>query len=678
MSEVFNKKDAQKRILQLCKELNHHSYLYYVLDKPEISDAAWDSLKKELEGLEKQYPEFIAPDSPTQRVGGEPLKKFTKVEHIKPILSIDDIFSFSELEDWEDYLQDFLKKKATSFEKFSRNINYYCERKIDGVDIVLTYQKGILIQGATRGNGLVGEDVTVNIKTIGTIPLKLKKPLDIVVRGEIFMSQESFEKLNKTRAKEDLPLFANPRNIVAGSIRQLDSRVTAQRGLDCCIFEIISDLGQKTHQQVHQMLEELGFKTDKQTKYCRNLKEIKEYYDHQLKQRPVASFAYDGMVVSVDDISQENALGFIGKSPRWTRAYKFPGEQATSVVEDIIIQVGRTGALTPVALLRPTKLGGSIVSRATLHNEDEIIRLDVRIKDTVIIEKAGDIIPAVVEVLKNLRNGKEKEFRIPAQCPICQSKVTRSKGEVAHYCSNKKCFAIRLRTINHFVSKKGFNIDGLGPKIVSQLMTSGLIKDASDIFTLNVGDLEPLERFAEKSADNLIKAIKQSQRINFSNFIFALGIRHIGEQTSIDLASCFANLEKLQKSSQDYLTSIPNLGPKMGESVYHWFEDIDNINFLKRLKEAGLKIIYKQKKTNQALKGKKFVFTGSLLSMSRGKATGEIRNLGGQASGNVSKETDFLVCGQNPGTKKQKAQENKVKILSESQFLKFLKERQND
>ena len=675
MLGIINKKEAKKRIIKLCKELNYHSHLYYVLDKPEISDAAWDSLRNELKELEKQYPSLVTLDSPTQRVGGKPLKKFTKINHPKPMLSIDDVFSFSELEDWEDYLHDYLRKKTRNLEKFTKKFSYYCERKIDGVDIVLTYKNGVLIQGATRGNGLVGEEVTLNIKTIGAIPLKLRKPIDIVVRGEIFMRQKDFERLNKKRMKEGLSLFANPRNLVAGSIRQLDSKVTAQRRLDCYIFEIISDIGQKTHQQVHQILKELGFKTDVQTKYCQSLEEVKKYYDHQLKQRANASFAYDGVVVSLNNVAQENILGSIGKSPRWARAYKFPGEQATSVVENIVVQVGRTGALTPVAILKPTKLAGSVVSRATLHNENEIIRLGVKIGDTVVIEKAGDVIPAVVEVLKNLRTGKEKRFRMPSQCPICQSRVIRHSGKVAYYCSNKNCFAIRLRAINHFVSKKGFNIDGLGPKIVSQLMTSGLIKDAADLFTLKIGDLGSLERFAEKSADNLIKAIDKSKRISFSNFIYALGIRYVGEQTSIDLANHFVDLEKLKKASQDFLISISDIGPKIGESIYSWFKDVDNIEFLKKLKKANLKIIYSKNKFNQPLQGKKFVLTGSFLSMTRETATQKIRDLGGQTSENVSAKTDFLVYGKNFGSKYERAKKAKVKMLSESQFLQFLKEK---
>lgn len=670
MLEKISKKDAQKRIIKLREEINYHNHLYYVLDQPEISDAAWDSLKKELEKLEKQYPELITSDSPTQRVGGEPLKKFKKIKHLRPVLSIEDVFDFSDLKSWEKYLQDFLKKRNKERVQFT----YYCERKIDGVDINLTYQKGVLKQAVTRGNGLIGEDVTNNVKTIGSVPLKIRKPLDIVVRGEIFMRQKDFENLNQKRKKEGLPLYANPRNLVAGSIRQLDPRIVAQRCLDSYVFEIVSDQGQKTHQEVHQMLRNLGFKIDEQSKYCQNLEEVKEYYDQQLKQRKNSSFAYDGIVVLVNNIDQQKELGRVGRSPRWARAYKFPGEQATSLVEDIVVQVGRTGALTPVAILRPTLLGGSVVSRATLHNENEIKRLGIKIKDTAIIEKAGDIIPAVVGVLKNLRTGEEKEFQMPSQCPVCEGEIKRRPGEVAHYCSNPNCFAIRLREINHFVSQKGFNIEGLGPKIVEQLMAEGLIKTAADLFNLQEGDLKPLERFAEKSATNLIKAIQESKRIDFSNFVYALGIRHIGEQTSTDLASSFGSLNKLSQASIDYLSSLSGIGPEMASSIFQWFREEKNINLIKNLKKAKLKIKYPRSIQTLPWFGKKFVFTGSLSEMSRSLATERVKSLGGQVVGNVSQQIDFLICGKKPGSKYKKAQKEGVKIFSEKEFLKFLKE----
>jgi DNA ligase (NAD+) len=540
----------------------------------------------------------------------------------------------------------------------------------------LTYEKGILKQAVTRGNGLIGEDVTNNIKTIGSVPLKIKKPLDIMVRGEIFMRQKEFEALNRKRGKQGLPFYANPRNLVAGSIRQLDPRITAQRSLDSYIFEIVSDYGQKTHQEVHQTLKELGFKMDERSKYCQNLKEVKEYYKQQLERRKRSSFAYDGVVVLVNNITQQKELGRVGRSPRWARAYKFPGEQATSLIKDIVVQVGRTGALTPVAILEPTLLGGSTVSRATLHNENEIRRLGVKIKDTVIIEKAGDIIPAVVGVLKNLRTGQEKDFRMPSQCPVCQGPIVRHQGEVAYYCSNPECFAIRLREINHFVSQKGFNIDGLGSKIVEQLMAEGLIKNAADLFNLQEGDLKPLERFAEKSAKNLIKAIQESKEIDFSNFIYALGIRHIGQQTSVDLASFFVSLKKLSQASADYLNSLPGIGPEMANSIYEWFQKKKNIKLIENLKKAGLKIKYPLLMQDLPCSGQKFVFTGTLSSMSRSSAAARVRNLGGKVGGNVSQQTDFLVYGDKPGSKYKKALREGIKTLSEKEFLKFLK--QND
>ncbi|MBU4370123.1 NAD-dependent DNA ligase LigA, partial [Patescibacteria group bacterium] len=588
----MNKQEAKKRIVRLRKELNHHRYLYHVLDKQEISDGAWDSLKHELYNLEKKHPELITPDSPTQRVGANPLKKFVKIQHPQPMLSVEDVFDSQELQDWEDYMTDFLKKK--SHLKSKNSFSYFCERKIDGVDIVLTYKKGVLISGATRGNGIIGEDVTQNIKTIESIPLRLEKPMDpvtgrfssktvrvsernsasngvdVVVRGEIFMHKKDFEKLNQQRKKQDLPVYANPRNVAAGSIRQLNSKVTAQRALDCYIFEIITDLGQKTHAQVHQMLKQFGFKTDNHTKICSNLEEAKKYYEIYLSKRSKNSFDYDGVVVVLNEIYLEKILGAVGKSPRWMRAYKFPGQQVTTIVKDIVIQIGRTGALTPVAQLKPVQLMGSVVSRATLHNQDEIDRLDVRVGDTVIIEKAGDIIPAVIRIIKNLRTEKAKRFQMPKQCPFCHGEIKRKLNEVAYYCLNKKCFAAQEQKISYFVGKKGFDIEGMGIKIVKQLMEQGLIKDAADIFTITRGDLEPLERFAQKSADNLIKAIEQSKEIDLPHFIQALAIRHIGEQTSFDLAQHFVEFKKLEQNSMEILMSLPDLGPIASQSIINW------------------------------------------------------------------------------------------------------------
>jgi len=668
----MNKDESKKRIAKLRKELDHHRYLYHVLDKQEISDSACDSLKHELYNLEKEYPEFITPDSPTQRVGGDPLKKFIKIQHPQPMLSIEDVFDFKELQDWEDYMIDFLKKK--SYLKSKNNFSYFCERKIDGVDIVLTYKKGILVSGVTRGNGLVGEQVTQNIKTIEAIPLHLEKSVDVVVRGEIFMHQKDFNKLNKQREKQDLQLYANPRNVAAGSIRQLNSKVTAQRALDCYIFEIITDLGQETHEQTHQKLKELGFKTDHHTRRCSNLEEVKKYYKTYLTKRIKNSFDYDGVVVVLNEIYLERILGSVGKSPRWMRAYKFPGQQATTIIKDIVVQIGRTGALTPVAQLRPVQLMGSVVSRATLHNQDEIDRLDARITDTIIIEKAGDIIPAVVRVLKVLRTEKSKKFQMPKQCPFCHSQIRKKSNEVAYYCLNKKCFAAQEQKISHFVGKKGFDIEGMGIKIAKQLVRQGLIKDAADIFTLTKGDLEPLERFAQKSADNLIKAVAQSAKIDLPHFIHALGIRHVGEQTAFDLAQHFVEFRKLKQSNKEILMSLPALGPIASQSIINWFKDENNKSFLQRLEKAGVKVKrFVSQTKNKTLNNQSFVITGTLKSMSREKAKEKIKALGGKTPIQISKQTDFLVSGQNSGSKYDKAKQWKVKIINEQEFLKMLK-----
>ncbi|MDD4996280.1 MAG: NAD-dependent DNA ligase LigA [Patescibacteria group bacterium] len=678
----MGQQEAKQRIEKLKTELNHHRYSYHVLDKQEISDAAWDSLKHELASLEEQYPEFITSDSPTQRVGGEPLEKFVKIKHPEPMLSIEDVFNFKELQEWEDYMKDYLLKEMRVFPKFT----YFCERKIDGVDIVLIYKKGVLFNAATRGNGLIGEDVTQNIKTIEAIPLRLEKEIDLVVRGEIFLQKKDFQKLNREREKRGLPTYANPRNIAAGSIRQLDPKITAQRFLDCYIFEIITDLGQKTHQQVHEILKQLGFKTDSQTKLCFDLKQVQKYYLFLNQKRLENSFDYDGMVVMLNDIVLQKKLSFIGKSPRWMRAYKFPGEQTTTIIEDIFIQVGRTGVLTPVAKLKPVSLMGTTVSRATLHNQDEIERLDARLGDSVIIEKAGDIIPAVVKVLKNLRTGKEKKFQMPTKCPICNGPIRKKEGEVAYYCQNKNCFASQQRKISYFVSKRCFDIEGLGPKIIGKLLEAGLISDAADLFKLQKGDIILLESpsdikpkvlvrgFAEKSADNLIKAIDKSKEIELSRFIQALGIRHIGEQMANDLAEYFKSFEKFSQTKKEELLTLSDIGPIASQSIVMWLKNKENQKFLGKLKKYG--VIIKNHyllKAKQILKGKSFVLTGVLTSMSREKAKEKIQSLGGRVLNAVSTKTDFLVSGKNPGSKYNTAKSLRINIINEQEFLKMVR-----
>jgi len=678
----MEKQEARQRIKKLKAEINRYRYLYHVLDKQEISDAALDSLKRELYVLEQNFPEFVTSDSPTQRVGGEPLRKFAKVRHPEPMLSIEDVFEFSELKEWENYMNDYLLRQFGSFSKFT----YFCERKIDGVDIVLTYKKGILSNAATRGNGLIGEDVTQNIRTIEAIPLRLEEDIDLVVRGEIFLRKKDFQSLNKERGKQGLPLYANPRNIAAGSIRQLDPKITASRSLDCYIFEIVTDLGQKTHQQVHQILKRLGFKIDSQTRFCLNLEQVQEYYSHLGKRRTENSFDYDGMVVIVDDVALQKKLSFVGKSPRWMRAYKFPGEQTTTEIKDIIVQVGRTGVLTPVAELKSVSLMGTTVSRATLHNQDEIERLDARIGDTVIIEKAGDVIPAVIKVLKNLRTGRERKFEMPLTCPICRGSVRKKQGEVAYYCQNRNCFASQQRKISYFVSKKCFDIEGLGPKIIGKFLEAGLISDAADLFKLQKKDIILLEDlpcikpkisvrgFAEKSADNLIRAIDKSREIDLPRFIQSLGIRHVGEQMANDLAGHFKSFKNFLQAGEQDLLILPDIGPIASRSIVEWFQDETNRRFLGKLEKYGAVVKdYHPLKTSQIMKGKSFVLTGVLESMSREKAGEKIRFLGGKVLNAVSARVDFLVCGKNPGSKYERAKRLGVRIINEEKFLKIIR-----
>lgn len=537
----MDKQDAQKRIEKLRKEIDRHRYLYHVLDNPQVSDEIFDSLMRELRELEEKRPELRTSDSPSQRIGGEPLAKFEKTKHKHKQWSLNDAFSFEELKAWEEKICRMLQKKGEE-----EKPEYCCEVKIDGLKIILTYKKGLFIRAATRGDGVTGEDVTEQVKTIQSIPLRLNKNIDIIVAGEAWLKKKNLEKINKEREKKGEPLFANSRNAAAGSIRQLDPKITASRQLDSYIYDIDDVNGEFPKTQIEELnvLEKLGFKVHKNYKLCRNLEEIEGLFKSWEPKRNKQEYGIDGLVVKVNSKKAQDLLGYTGKSPRWAIAYKFIPEKVTTIVEDIKVQIGRTGALTPVAHLKPVQVAGSVVSRATLHNEDEIKRLDIRIGDTIVIHKAGDVIPEVVEVLKNLRTGKEKKFQMPGRCPICNGPVKRMKiksgkkqeESAAHYCLNKKCFAIEKEKIIHFVSKKGFYIEGMGEKIAEQLMNEGLISNFADIFELKKGDLEPLERFAEKSADNLIEAIEKAKKISLPKFLFALGIRHVGEETAALLA----------------------------------------------------------------------------------------------------------------------------------------------
>ena len=664
----MTKNEAKIRIAKLIDEINYHRHLYYVLDTQEISDTAFDYLEKELIALEKNFPDLVRADSPTQRVGGKALNKFKKINHRKLILSLADAFDLADLKNWQERNEKLLKNHTKS---------YYSELKMDGLTVVLTYIDGVLATGATRGDGAVGEDVTMNLKTINSIPLKLRPLKNIVlpkiveVRGEVVMNKKVFADLNKLQIKNNLPLFANPRNVAAGSIRQLDPQVTKSRKLDCLVFELLTDLGQKTHQEVHQILANLGFKTSPYNEVCQNLNEVNKYLKTWEKKRKTLAYDTDGVVVVVNDISQEKVLGSVGKADRWMIAYKFPAENTSTKVLDIEVQVGRTGALTPVAILAPVQVAGSIVSRATLHNQDEIKRLDVRVGDTVIIQKAGDIIPDIVQVLPKLRTGKEKVFVFPKNCPVCKSTVQQKSGEVAWYCSNKKCYAQNIEGLIHFVSKKAFNIDGLGDQIIKQLVDTGLVSSAADIFSLKLGDLEVLDRFASKKAQNLITAIEKSKTIALDRFLYALGIRHVGTETAIILADYFKSLAKFQATSKEELENLHEIGPEVSISIMNWLHDRNNLELLKNLQKAQINLEYKQLK-NSELNGQTFLFTGSL-EIERTEAQNMVRAKGGKVVSSVSKNLDYLVVGENPGSKLSQAEKFNIKILNEREFLKLVK-----
>jgi len=683
------RKQAKQRIEKLKKLINHHRYLYHVLDKQEISDAALDSLKKELFNLEQKYPEFITPDSPTQRVGGLPLKKFEKIKHSQPMLSFNDAFSEEDMEDWEERIKKLLNEKGTVPDQ-GQSLSYFCELKFDGLAIELIYRtptKGgypILKTGSTRGDGIIGENVTQNLKTIDSIPLRLRREeeKEIIVRGEAIIFKKDFLKINKMREKAGLPVYANPRNVAAGSIRQLDPKITAQRNLTFFAYDLISNLGQTTHQEEHKILKDLGFKTNPYSRFCKDLKEVFEFREQWKKNREKLEYEIDGIVAIVNQNKIFQKLGVVGKAPRGAIAYKFPLKEAETIVEDIKIQVGRTGAVTPVACLKPVKVGGVTISRATLHNEDEIKRLGVKIGDTVIVGRAGDVIPEVVKVLKELRTGKEKIFRMPELCPYCQTKLVKPEGEVIRRCPNSKCQARQRRYLYHFVSKGAFNIEGLGPRIIDQLFEKNLISDPADIFQLKEGDLIPLEGFAEKAAENLISAIKAKKEIDFARFIYALGLKEVGEETSALLAQKLKfkseklKIEELteafQKLSLEDLQSIKDIGPVAAQSIYDWFRQKQNIMFLEKLGKVGITIKnYQLPTTNYKLSGKTFVLTGSLTNLTREEAKEKIRNLGGKVSEAVSKKTDFVVVGREPGAKLEQAKKMGVKIISDKEFLKM-------
>lgn len=655
----MEKNEAKKRIENLKKTISHHRYLYHVENRQEMTDDALDSLKHELFKLEQEYPDLVTADSPTQRIAGVPLKNFKKIEHEIPMLSIEDIFSEKELKDWQDYL----KRLAPN-----ETLSYFCEPKIDGFAVSLIYQNEILLKGSTRGNGKTGEDVTQNLKTIESIPLKLHfdqsspSPDQIEVRGEVYMDKADFEKFREK--------YSNPRNLAVGSIRQLDPKLAMSRPLKFLAYGLVTDMGQDKHSQEHKLLREMGFNADP-GKECKDLSDIVDYFKEISQKRKKLAFQIDGVVIVVNNNRLNQKLGVAGKSPRAIRAFKFSPKQATTKIKDIKVQIGRTGAITPVAVLEPVEISGVTISRATLHNEDEIKRLGVKIGDTVIVERAGDVIPVVSKVLKELRTGKEKGFIFPKTCPICGNFLHRPEKEIIWRCSNPHCRARQKKSLYHFVSKKAFDVDGLGPKIIDQLIDENLISRPADIFELKQGDLMNLERFAEKSVINLITAIQRSKKVSLARFIYALGIRHVGEETTITLSQRFDSINRLKQASKQELESLSDIGEKVAVSIYDWFKSKRNLELIEDLFETGVDILPVQK-FGKKLSGKTFVLTGSLKSMTRTEAHKKIRIMGGDPSNSVSKNTDYLVVGQNPSSKLEKAKKLEVKMITEKQLIDMI------
>ncbi|HZS42648.1 MAG TPA: NAD-dependent DNA ligase LigA [Candidatus Paceibacterota bacterium] len=675
-------KEIKERIEKLRETIEYHRYQYHVLDKQEISDEARDSLMKELVDLENQYPELRTADSPSQRVAGKPLPEFKKVRHKVAQWSFNDAFSEEDIKNFDARVKRLLKAELGK----EISPEYVCELKIDGLKIVFEYEKGLLKTAATRGDGEVGEDVTMNVRTIQSVPLRLKEAADLIAEGEVWMRKSSLEKLNKERAKSGLPLFANPRNVTAGSIRQLDPAMTASRRLEAFVYDIAELRGSgeaklpPTQLEELQLLQKLGFKVNSHYRLCENVDEVIAYWKKWQVESKKQDYLIDGIVIKVNRRDYQEALGYTGKAPRFAIAFKFPAEQVTTVVEDIVLQVGRTGTITPVAHLRPVLVAGSTVSRATLHNEDEIKRLDVRIGDTVILQKAGDVIPDIVRVLTEMRTGKEKPYKFPTHVAECggDGRIERIPGQAAWRCVNKGGAAQHRRELYHFASKHAFDIDGLGPKIIDKLLDNHLITAGSDIFTLKAGDLSELEGFKEKSVNNLLKAIEKARHVSLPRLIISLSIPQVGEETAYDLADHFGNLDSLRKASLEELQAIEGVGDVVASSIHRWFGNKNNREQLSKL----LKIIEVEnpRKTKGAaaiptggrLSDKTFVLTGTMEKMDRDEAKEKIRALGGSVSGSVSTKTDYVVAGENPGSKLTKAEELGVKVLDEKEFLKMI------
>jgi len=706
----MNNLEIKNRIEKLRREISRLRSEYHINNNPKVTDDIYESLSRELHNLEGEYPEYKEKENSLDRVAGAPLAKFEKVNHKIRMTSLNDVFSKDEIVDWENRIKKLLLKK---------DFSYFCELKLDGLSASLIYENGIFTRGATRGDGYIGEDITENLKMINSVPLKLKSShYDYLeIRGEVIMKRKVWEELNKKQEKEGKPTFANTRNAAAGSLRQLDPQIAKERNLDFFAWDIAQlgikneELGIKKHSDEHSLLRKLGFQVSSYEKKVDTIDNVFKFIEEVGEKRASLPYGTDGMVVSINETDLHSILGIVGKAPRYMIAYKYKAERATTVISHISLNVGRTGVLTPLAHFKPTLVAGSIISKATLHNMDQIERLDIRVGDTVVIQKAGDVIPEVVEVLFGMRTGKEKKFKMLDFCPVCDSKIEKkskirespmsnglaelpsskknllrgdprtlrrgafsdfaseSTSSVAYYCINKHCPARAMRSLQHFVN--AFEIYEIGPKVLERLKDEGLISDASDLFILENADLSGLSRFGEKSAENIISSIESHKKIIFWRFIYALGIIHVGEQTSRDLANHFKDLNSLRKAKLEEINNIENIGPKVSESIYNFFNESHNLDFIEKLLKNGVCIQYEKIKNN-SLSGKIFVLTGTLSTMPRDDVKKKIIENGGRVSSSVSKNTDFLLAGDEAGSKYKEAEKLGIKIISEQEFLKML------
>ena len=665
----MKKTEAKKRIEELRKLTEYHAKKYYDEDSPEISDFEYDMLLLELRNLESKYPEFTNKESLTQKVGGTVKEGFEKVTHIVPLQSLQDVFDFESINDFDEKMQ----KRALENDK---QLKYVVETKIDGLSVALEYKNGKFIKGATRGNGLIGEDITENLRTIKTIPQELKEPIDIIVRGEVFIGKKEFEELNERRQQEEEPLFANARNAAAGSLRQLDSTIAAKRPLDIYVFNVqkCDSIKFRSHYESLLYLEKLGFNVNPIKILCNNSEEVISAINKIGTDRNSLSFGIDGAVIKVDDLELREKIGQTAKVPKWAIAYKYPPEKKETILKDIICQVGRTGVITPLAILEPVVVAGSTISKTTLHNEDFIAEKDLRIGDHILIQKAGDVIPEVVEVLKEKRTGKEKSFEMPKTCPVCGAEVVRQEGEAATRCIGIECPARTVRNIVHFVSREAMNIDGLGEAIIEQLLEKELIKNISDIYYLKLEDIASLKKDGKKFASNLIDAINKSKENDLDKLICGLGIRNVGSKLAKVLAKQFKSIDKLMDASIITLNSIDEVGEIIADNIYEFFRQEQTIDLIEKLKKANVNMNYlKEDAVDERFYGKTFVLTGSLEKYTRDQANEIIESFGGKTSGSVSKKTDFVLAGEDAGSKLRKANELGIKIITEDDFNNMIK-----